>query len=196
MAKMNGKPKLLFQLCIAFFCGLLAGIALTIVKLDNSEIKTPQVKPLNLQALEQQTKQAITTLETAVRENPEDIQAWTRLGHLYFDSNNPEKAVKAYERVIALNGADADLYTDLGIMYRRMKMPQKAVDAFDYAIKMDKTHQYSRLNKGIVLLFDLKKNEQAFQEWEELLEINPDIKMVNGDFLKDALNQLKSQAGQ
>ena len=73
------------------------------------------------------------------------------------------------------------MLTDLGVMYRRTGQPRKAIDAFNKAITMDPTHEISRLNKGIVLMYDLNDTEAALTSWEKLLEVNPDARTGNGD---------------
>jgi tetratricopeptide (TPR) repeat protein len=79
-------------------------------------------------------------------------------------------------------------------MYRRSGQPEEAIKAFDTAIAIDPTHQISRTNKGIVLLFDLKDTQAAIAAWEELLKINPSATVANGDLIKDIIAQLQQDA--
>lgn len=58
-------------------------------------------------------------------------------------------------------------------MYRRNGQPQKAVEKFDEAIAVDSKHETARLNKGIVLMHDLKDRGAAIRTWEDLLGIYP-----------------------
>ena len=174
---------------IIFVLGFLAGVAFTVMKSDNP---TPVAQPqLNQAGTENQ--QAILNLEAEVTAHPENFEAWTRLGHLYYDSNQPQKAVQAYTKSLELHTGDANLLTDLGVMYRRIKQPEKAIETFDRARKMDPTHLPSRYNKGIVLLYDLHDTAGAIASWEELLQINPEAKNSAGQPISEMVRELKKQ---
>ena len=108
--------------------------------------------------------------------HPENFENWIRLGHLYYDADQPEKAIAAYTKSLELHSGDANLLTDLGVMYRRTKQPEKAIEFFDQAIKKDPSHLPSRFNKGIVLMYDLNDPTGAIAAWDELLAIDPEAK--------------------
>ena len=125
------------------------------------------------------------SLEAQAFENPESAAVWTRLGNEYFDSNQYQKAIDAYEKSVAIEPGNPNVLTDLGVMYRRNKQPEKAVEMFSKAIAADSKHEFSRMNKGIVLLHDLNDKKGAITAWEGLLAINPlatfgDGKSVDG----------------
>ncbi|MGW8193779.1 MAG: tetratricopeptide repeat protein [Desulforhopalus sp.] len=138
-----------------------------------------------------ETAQAILNLEAEVTANPDNFQNWVRLGHLYFDTSQPEKAIGAYTKALELHSGDANLLTDLGVMYRRAKQPEKAIEQFDLAIKKDPTHVPSRFNKGIVLMYDLGDPEGAIASWEEVLKIDPQAKTSSGETISDIIKQVK-----
>jgi cytochrome c-type biogenesis protein CcmH/NrfG len=112
-------------------------------------------------------------LEAQAENDPQNADAWTRLGNAYFDAGQYQKAIDAYEKSIAIEPDNANVLTDLGVMYRRNKQPEKAVEMFSRAMAADPRHEVSRMNKGIVLLYDLDDEEGAIRAWESLLEINP-----------------------
>ncbi|HMK66794.1 MAG TPA: tetratricopeptide repeat protein, partial [Thermodesulfobacteriota bacterium] len=130
-------------------------------------------------------------LEKKTIENPSDIDSWTKLGDLYFDSNNYDKAINAYNKSLKLKPDNPDVLTDLGVMYQRMGNPDSAIKSFDKAIEINPRHETSRFNKGIVLLHDLNDREAALKAWEELLKINPDAKTSGGQLVSDLVKQLK-----
>jgi tetratricopeptide (TPR) repeat protein len=81
----------------------------------------------------------------------------------------------------------------MGVMYRRNGSPQEAVLAFDKAIEADPKHEVSRMNKGIVLLHDLKDTDGAIKAWEGLLEINPVAMAPTGRSVDEMVQQMKKQ---
>lgn len=129
----------------------------------------------------------ILSLETEVAANPQNLQAWTSLGHIYFDTSRFAKAINAYNQSLKLDPNSADVWTDLGVMYRRNKQFNEAINAFDRATSLSPTHEQSRFNKGIVLFYDLNDKVAAKKAWEELLTINPVAMAPNGQSLKEML---------
>jgi len=132
----------------------------------------------------------ILSLEQAVAADPTNVQAWTNLGHVYFDTNNPPKAIRAYEKSLELSPDDPNVLTDLGVMYRRNGQPEKALEVFDRAVAVDPQHQQARFNKGIVLRYDMNDRDGAVKAWEDLLRVNPAATLPNGMPLSEAIKDL------
>lgn len=141
------------------------------------------------------TQQAdlIKALELKLAQNPADQESWMQLGNLYFDTNNPQKAIDAYTKYIELNPNNPDVWTDLGIMYRRAGQFSKAITAFDRAIELDPDHPQSWFNKGIVYLHNLNKPEEAVKAWEKLVEIAPDFKGPGGQSIQQMVDSIKKR---
>ena len=184
------KQTLYLSLLIVFIAGFVAGIVFTVMKSDSGSVaQNPSQQP----AQSQQEQQAILNLEAEVTANPDNYNAWTQLGHLYFDTNQVEKAVGAYEKSLALHSGNANIWTDLGVMYRRSGAPQKAIEAFEKAMSMDSTHTPSRFNKGIVLNFDLGRADEAIASWQSVLAIDPNYTTGNGMPLKELIAQVQAE---
>lgn len=176
---------------VIFVFGFLSGIGFTVYKTDFTTTDAQNTKAAPPHTHDNETRQAIINLEAEVTSNPENYQAWIRLGHLYFDSNQPQKAIGAYTKSLELHSGDANLLTDLGIMYRRTNQPSKAITSFNRAIQKDSGHMPSRFNKGIVLLYDLKNPTDAIKSWESILAIDPNAKTPNGEPLQELIDQIK-----
>lgn len=186
----NKQPYIAFT--VIFILGFLSGIGFAVFKMGTSDGSsvTSSAQVANQEA---QTNTAIMNMEAEVTANPENFQSWVQLGHLYFDSNQYDKAIVAYNTSLKYHSGDANLLTDLGVMYRRTKQPQKAIEWFQKAQAMDPQHQPSRFNEGIVLYYDLGDTKGAIASWEELLKINPDATAGNGQKIKEFIDQIKSE---
>ncbi|MFV0438363.1 MAG: tetratricopeptide repeat protein [Desulfopila sp.] len=177
------QPYLIFV--IIFLAGFVAGAVFAVYKLGVGEGQQPVAQV-------DQTSAAITNLEATVTANPEDYQSWIHLGHLYFDTNQYQKAIAAYTNSLKYHPGDANLLTDLGVMYRRTGQPEKAIEMFEKAKAMDPSHQPSRFNEGIVRFYDLKDTAGALACWEDLLTVNPDAATADGQKVKDLVEQIKA----
>src|SRR5210317_498178 len=93
---------------VIFILGFLTGVGFTVYK---TTANPPETSAGGTQQISQdeKTKQAILQLEAEVTANPDNHQAWRNLGNLYFDHNQPEKAIGAYSKALELHAADADI---------------------------------------------------------------------------------------
>lgn len=190
-----------FALIIAAVClvvGFLAGMFYSTTFKGGRKVRKTTVKqaapqaqvPVSVSASPQSS--VISTLEKEVAADPQNADAWARLGHAYFDANQFEKAINAYKKHLELNPNNADVWTDMGVMYRRKGRPDEALRSFNKAIEINPRHQQSRFNKGIVLMHDLKNPEAGVKAWEELVNINPDAKTQEGIPLKELIKKFRS----
>jgi len=137
--------------------------------------------------------QIIAALELQAQKTPEDPETWTRLGHAYFDSDQPQKAITAYEKVLEITPGNINIMTDLGVMYRRVQKPRQAIAMFDKVLEKEPGHPQARFNKGVVLLNDLNDKQAAIAEWNKLVQRDPDARTPSGSLVRDIITQLESQ---
>ncbi|MEK6201895.1 MAG: tetratricopeptide repeat protein [Desulfobulbaceae bacterium] len=190
------KETMLIAIAISLVTGFLIGAIFTTYKIGSSKTTAVQPSAGPQQqgiTLNNEQAQAITALEAEVEKNQTNGEAWTRLGHLYFDTNQVKKAIEAYTRALAILPVNADILTDLGVMYRLDKQPDKAIESFDKAIQTNPRHETSRLNKGIVLIFDLGRSQDGLQAWQELLTINPNALASNGKPVSDLIAEVTKE---
>ena len=208
MAKQNdtGKDtvKKNTMLLASFIClavGFLGGVVFSAYK-SGSGVPVPASMPQQLpqprqQAAKQETitedqAKRILTLEKELAANPDNADAWTQLGNLYFDTNNFESAIRSYKKSLELKPNNANVLTDLGVMYRRAGQPREAVKAFEKAIQIDPKHEIARFNAGIVLLHDLNDREGALKAWQDLVDIDPAAMTPGGKPVADLIKALKA----
>lgn len=202
MAKADGnyvkKETMYIGICISLVVGVLIGIVISSIQSGNNPITVQQQtssQPQVQGGLSPQQASQIMDLEQRVAANPQDADSWTQLGHVYFDTNRPEKAVRAYTKSLALRPNNPDVLTDLGVMYRRLGNFQESIASFDKAIAASPNHEQSRFNKGIVQMYDLGDVAAAVKSWEELLKVNPVATAANGTPISQIIADAKLQAG-
>jgi cytochrome c-type biogenesis protein CcmH/NrfG len=139
----------------------------------------------------QEQSKALTELLQATSTTPGDVNAWTQLGHLYYDTEQYGKAVQAYEKSLELDPSRPDVWTDLGVMYRRTGNPSQAVQCFDHALSIAGSHETALFNKGVVLMHDIKDPQAALKAWEKLVQINPNAQTPDGRTVKSMIDQVR-----
>jgi len=188
------KESLVPIVLVALIVGFVGGVLFTIYKSSSSlpvRGATPQQFAKEEQDISEDYATKIFELERRTVEKPDDVNAWTQLGHLYFDSSNYDKAILAYNKSLGIKPDNADVLTDLGVMYRRSGHPKEAISAFDRAIRINPHHEISLFNKGIVLMHDLHDTEGAIKAWEALVSINPNAQTPTGQFVSELIERVK-----
>lgn len=186
----------LISLCIGFFGGTLySSFKLAPENSVKGQGKTAGQKgdPHGHPDLSMELSAKIAELEQYLKNDPEDGAAWTKLGDLFYDSDQPQNAIDAYEKSLVIEPERAGVITDLGTMYRRNNEPEKAIEAFDKAIAVDPSFETARFNKGVVLLHDLNDLEGCIKEWEVLVGMNPMAVAPNGDSVDSIIQKLKNR---
>jgi cytochrome c-type biogenesis protein CcmH/NrfG len=164
------KKGTILLIVIAFVAGLLVAIIFS---------NANKSQPESQQAINQQPapsvnlQQQIKTLEEILVKDPNNRKAWVQLGHSYFDTKNPMKAIEAYDKALAIDGNDPDVLTDQAIMYRQLGWFEKAIETFQQANKLNPKHANSIFNMGIVYMQDLGENEKAKEAFRRFLELVP-----------------------
>ena len=183
------KKETILFVTIALAIGILIGVIVSNSKKDSSSSSTPAAIPAPAPVVNQQ--QQTTVLEGIVAREPDNRNAWIRLGHNFFDSAQPMKAIEAYAQALKLNGNDPNILTDQGVMYRRVGWFDKAILNFEKASSIDPNHQQSLYNLGIVYRYDLQDFDKAIAVWEQFVAIDPSSPGANQ--VRAELESLKNQ---
>jgi cytochrome c-type biogenesis protein CcmH/NrfG len=177
---------------VSVFIGFISGVLFSSYK-SAGGIAARQPAMPGAVPMSQEQSQTLAALIQATETTPDNVNAWTQLGHFYFDSGQPQKAIGAYEKSLALDAGRADVWTDLGVMYRRSGDPKKAIECFDRALSINRSHEVALFNKGVVYMHDLKDTASALGSWELLVQINPSAKTPGGQTVKSMLDELRKQ---
>ena len=166
---MDMKTKTILLITVALVVGILSGGIFTNANKKNMATDNQSISSapsINYQ-------QNIKHLEDILAKEPDNRNALVQLGHNYFDSNQPMKAIEAYDRALNMDANDPDVLTDQGVMYRRVGWFGKAVENFEKANELNPYHVQSLYNLGIVFRDDLGDQKKAKEAWIKYLEIAP-----------------------
>jgi len=124
--------------------------------------------------LDRQVKALMTMLES----EPNNVEAMTALGNLYFDHSMWKEAQRWYLKSLEAKPGDANVMTDYAVVLRNLGKGQEALSLLDKVLAKDPAHWQALYNKIIVLNFDLHQHDQALQalgELEKMRSSNPEI---------------------
>ena len=181
------KSTLYICIGVSLLVGFLGGIVYSVYKGPVSGAPSVQ------QQQQGSTLQAIASLEAETSRNPDNVEAWTQLGHAYFDSDQYGKAIFAYNKSLELLPGNLNVMTDLGVMYRRNGNPEMALQTFDKVLSINPRHEQARFNKGVVQLYDFNDTKAAIESWSELVRVNPLSKTPAGGLVSDLVKDLEAK---
>lgn len=180
------KQTLYLTVFMALVVGFVCGVVYTVYRTPTTDGHRQAASG------QQEMAAALANLEQATRDNPDDAQAWANLGNVYFDTDQPRKAIEAYHRALELLPGDTNIMTDLGVMYFQDNQHHKAIELFDAVLDINPEHEQARFNKGVVLLTGLNDRDQAIAEWKILLQYHPMAAAPSGRMVGDLIDQLEN----
>ena len=183
------KQTLYISIAVSLLIGFVSG---TILGGKSDPISNPTAAPQQVD----DKAQAIAGLQSAIAQNPDSAEAWARLGNAYFDSDQYAKAIVAYNKSLEITPGDPRIMTDLGVMYRRNGQPPQALETFDKVLRINPRFEQALFNKGVVLFYDIKNYEEAFNSWRTLIQVNPNATTPSGSRVSDLIPQLQNQVTQ
>jgi cytochrome c-type biogenesis protein CcmH/NrfG len=138
-----------------------------------------------------QTLDEIKLLQDAVKKDPGNVEAWTKLGNDLMDGARFDEAIDAYQKALALAPKNVDVRVDMGTCYRRTGRPEIAAREFRKAIEIDPNHVTAHKNLAIVLAYDMKDNKDALEQFEKALALEPNAE--DAGRIKMEIERLKAE---
>jgi len=132
-------------------------------------------------------EEAISTLETAAEQAPENRDAHFLLGQAYNQNGELSKAAEAFRKVLEIDPESAAAHHNLGVTYYQLQDLRSAVDQFQKALEIDPDDPDSHYQLGAAYLTlalsgtepgapgDPELLEQATGEFEIALELRENM---------------------
>lgn len=95
-------------------------------------------------------RQQVQEAQRRLLQDPEDQAAIEHLAHLYFDTEEWERAETYYRRALEAKPESPELRTDLGTVLNRLDREQEAIDQFEKVLEYAPDFITAKFNIGIV----------------------------------------------
>ncbi len=112
-------------------------------------------------------------LRAMLQSNPNDLNALTQLGNLYYDHGKYRDAIEWYGKALQVDPKNPDVRTDRGTSYWNLGQADAAIAEFQTALTYDPSHAQTLYNLGVVYLNGKSNSAEAKKVWERLLATNP-----------------------
>ncbi len=170
-------------------------LALLSVGLLYRLVGTPQALDPAAVSGPQTLSEAITQLEAALRDNPNQPEGWALLAQAYQRENQPAKARDALGKAAALAPDNPDILTEAA-QARALVDPERRFDAqavalLQSALKANPAHQRARWFLGVTQR-QSGKNADAAATWAPLLD---QVDAQTAGSLREQINLARADAG-
>lgn len=131
-----------------------------------------------------------TEIDTALRLNPNDVDAILVQGMLFTDQGKTDEALAAYTKAIELGSTNYTPYMNRGNIYFNARKFELALQDFKKAVQLGTNFILPHNNLASVYIM-LKKYPQAVREIRKTLAIDPKFQLALNN-LRDFLTNIKS----
>jgi cytochrome c-type biogenesis protein CcmH len=117
----------------------------------------------------------IARLEDHLAANPDDLEAWLRLGRSFELTGAPGRAVAVYEQALELHDGAAELHAALAEARIHMTggiIGERAQAALDRALALDPNNPRARFYHGLALV-QRGEEERGLESWVALMRDSP-----------------------
>ena len=114
----------------------------------------------------------IDSLKAAIKQRPDDLEAFESLGHLYRSAGRDDDAFEAYRQAAHLNSSSSDVYLNLGTLYEKRLQMDEAVVAYKRAVKVSPANAEAHLRLGNIQ-FARGLFQETVGHYSEFLKLRP-----------------------
>jgi adenylate cyclase len=147
-----------------------------------------------------QHDKAIAAGERAVTLNPNGADAYCQLGYILHCSGRSDEAIELFNKAIRLNPIPPTYYFYmLGHAYRTVGRYEESIDLYKKSLSLEPNAVFARVGLAVTY-FKVGRKEEAHNEAEEILKIDPNFSLkyfektqphINQDYLKDQITILR-----
>lgn len=145
-------------------------------------------------------------LETALKDDPNNLNLLIKLANLYYDWGRDEvdkkgemaepldkwnKAVDYYKRALLINPSDVNVRVDMATLLQFMQKSDESLAEYQKAISIDPKHPQARINYILALAVLKQDYKGAVREYEALLKAAPE--QAQNEELKQSVEGFKQK---
>lgn len=121
------------------------------------------------------TATAISSMETAVEQDPGYYAAYLQLGILYAAKKNV-LAESYYNNALKINPRSTEAMYDKGRFYQDMQNWNGAIQTYTQLLKIDPNYKYAHFNLGVIHLVNLKVYDEAIKHFTNAIQVDSQYK--------------------
>jgi predicted O-linked N-acetylglucosamine transferase (SPINDLY family) len=126
-----------------------------------------------LKAQQRQFDEAITLLNKAMRQNPQDVTVRAHHAHALMAAERFDEALSAYDRLLSVQPAHFEALYNRGVILSQQQRFEESLAALDAALGLKPDTAAICHNRGAVLTA-LERHQEALDSYDRALALDPD----------------------
>jgi len=119
----------------------------------------------------------IAELTQYLEKNPSDVQAYIKLGDIYYDDNRNQEAIEIFTKAGAIAPDNLHIQTDLGALYSKTSQIDLAIKSYEAALIISPAFLDAHFYLGQLFRYNKGDNQKALKHFEKILASNPNEKL-------------------
>jgi hypothetical protein len=115
-------------------------------------------------------QKAVQYLGNAIKQDPNQAQAYNNRGNAYRDVRNYQKAIQDYQKAIQLNPKFYQAYNNRGNVYFDQRNYQQAIKDYNQSIALNPSYNLAYLNRGLAFQ-QLKNSALACKDFQKACQL-------------------------
>jgi tetratricopeptide (TPR) repeat protein len=117
----------------------------------------------------------IASLTEAIKNNPNDPQAYNMRGSVLAQAGRTEEALADFNKAVSLDANYGQAFANRGLIYRKTKQFDQAMDDYNRALALDPNYAPAYLGRGVVYKAR-KQDAEALEDFNKAISLHPDMR--------------------
>ncbi|MFQ5583062.1 MAG: tetratricopeptide repeat protein [Calditrichia bacterium] len=127
---------------------------------------------------QQQSTEDPASLELMLENDPDNFELIVRLGHLYIENQQFDRAEKIFEKAVQLQPENAEMWVDLGMSQRQGGDYDEALKTLKNATEKFPGYGESWLQLAVLYRTNLNENKKAQECFEKFMMVDPGSNLI------------------
>ncbi len=137
-------------------------------------------------------EEAVGEYQRTLELEPENVDALTNLGVVYYNLGQLDEAIAQYSKAIEIAPNDADIHSNLAAAYVQTNQLEKALEEYSTAVELNPDLAEAYFGLGVVYL-QLGQNDKAIEAFESFQALDKGQDPMASSQAEQYLEQLKGQ---
>jgi tetratricopeptide (TPR) repeat protein len=133
----------------------------------------------------------IVELTQYLEKNPSDVEAFIKLGDIYYDDNRIQEAIEIFSKAEKIAPNNLHIQTDLGALYSKTNQIDLAIKSYEAALIISPSYLDTHFYLGQLFRYNKGDNQKALKHFEKILASNPNKKLR--DAATREINQIRAE---
>ena len=142
-----------------------------VLQIDQYNSKAYFIKGMNYKEIGD-TSKAISSMQTAVEQDPDYYAAYMQLGILNAAKKNPI-ALDYYNNALKINPASKEAYYAKGKFFQDMSQWKTAIETYQELLRLDPDFKNAYYNLGVIYFLHLKLFDKSISFFDEAIRTDP-----------------------